>query len=132
MSNCFGLSKMEMELMDMFWEENRHFTFKELLDYCINKTGQDWNKQTLQTDLKKLINKGVLSCEKQEKLCFYPTSSKDEYILECEKLFFQKSYLAPFSEDIKILESEGKWDKLIEGKLRKELLDDLREFLNSY
>ena len=52
------LSKTEYEIMEYFWEMGDKYTFGELMKYFNENLDKNWKKQTLNTFLSRLIEKG--------------------------------------------------------------------------
>ena len=59
------LSKTEYEIMEYFWEMGDKYTFGELMKYFNENLDKNWKKQTLNTFLSRLIEKGLLKKEKE-------------------------------------------------------------------
>ena len=78
----FSLSETEMEIMEVIWAADRGFTFSELLTYFnSDKKAKDWKKQTLNTFLVRLIDKGALRSEKiGTKYVYFAVNTKKEHI----------------------------------------------------
>lgn len=64
MGTHYGLSDIEYELMKFFWDNTGAHTFSEVLRYCHEEMHADWAQTTLHTYLTRLIQKGVLSSER--------------------------------------------------------------------
>ena len=60
------LSKTEYEIMEYFWEMGDKYTFGELMKYFNENLDKNWKKQTLNTFLSRLIEKGLLKKEKED------------------------------------------------------------------
>ena len=60
------LSKTEYEIMEYFWGMGDKYTFGELMKYFNENLDKNWKKQTLNTFLSRLIEKGLLKKEKSE------------------------------------------------------------------
>jgi len=58
------LSESEKEIMNLIISTGRPMTFREILDK-FNATGKDWKKQTLNTFLLRMREKGKLTIQKQ-------------------------------------------------------------------
>lgn len=123
MNSYYGLSEIEYELMQLFWQSGKELFFAEIVRYCNEQKGHDWAQTTIHTYLSRLIQKNVL------------TSSRKGY---------KRSYKAKVSEE----ELSGIWaNKFIETsygnsvtkflvsftqktKLSKEEIDHLHQFLD--
>lgn len=56
----YTLSTAEEELMNLFWQEGDPQNFAEIMKYCHDILGKQWKKQTVNTFLTRLIEKGFL------------------------------------------------------------------------
>jgi len=75
-----SLSETELKLMKVIWKENRPVKSNELLDIFSEKEGKDWKGQTIATFLSRLVDKGVLSVNKEGRSNIYtPCVSLKEY-----------------------------------------------------
>ena len=61
----YNLSEAEYEIMKFIWEQGDNISFNDIMEYT-QKKGHTWKKQTVQTFLTRLIDKGVLKAEKVE------------------------------------------------------------------
>lgn len=61
------LSKTEYEIMEYFWEMGDKYTFGELMKYFNENLDKNWKKQTLNTFLSRLIEKGLLKKKKEQR-----------------------------------------------------------------
>lgn len=81
MKKNYGLTNTEMELMNIFWESGKKFSFKELLEYSHESLGKEWKKQTLSTYLTNLQRMGLLEIDASSKnYIYFAPCSKEEYI----------------------------------------------------
>ena len=60
------LSKTEYEIMEYFWRMGDKYTFGKLMKYFNENLDKNWKKQTLNTFLSRLIEKGLLKKEKED------------------------------------------------------------------
>ena len=60
------LSKTEYRIMEYFWSTGEKYTFGELMKYFNEEEDKNWKKQTLNTFLSRLIDKGLLERKKEE------------------------------------------------------------------
>lgn len=58
------LSAAEKELMEFFWKDGSPKNFSEIMEYCQTVLKMTWKKQTVNTLLSRLIEKGFLSRER--------------------------------------------------------------------
>lgn len=67
----------ELEIMQHLWEQPDNNTFAQLLAWFNEEGGKQWSKQTLNTNLLRLIKRGLLERVKE--------SSKSVYVLKADK-----------------------------------------------
>ncbi len=65
------LSKTEYRIMEYFWSIENQYTFGELMKYFNEEENKNWKKQTLNTFLSRLIDKGLLEREKEGTKAYY-------------------------------------------------------------
>ena len=65
------LSKTEYRIMEYFWSTGGKYTFGELMKYFNEEEDKNWKKQTLNTFLSRLIDKGLLERKKEETKAYY-------------------------------------------------------------
>ncbi len=58
-----GMSQSESLIMDYLWKEGTGKTFAQIMAFLGNKAGKEWAKQTVNTFLRRLIDKGVVRTE---------------------------------------------------------------------
>ncbi len=71
------IADAELEIMRVLWSEERSMTSTEIRDRLQETSG--WEKSTILTLIRRLVEKGALSCEKQERLRYAPLISEKEY-----------------------------------------------------
>lgn len=119
----YGLSEIETELMEFFWETNRPLPFPEVMRYCNEVKGHGWATTTVHTYLTRLIQKGVLTADRTGyKKSYHPRLSKDALAHEYANRFIEKSY-------------EGSVKNLLialtyQTKLSREEVQDLKDLLD--
>ena len=76
----YNLSEAEYEIMEYIWKQNCMLKFSDIMEFLSEK-GHEWRKQTVQTFLTRLIEKGVLKAQKDGNYrLYYPAMSEEEYI----------------------------------------------------
>lgn len=84
------ISEAEYEVMKVIW---RHapINTNEITEHLIRTT--DWSPKTIQTLIKRLANKGVLTYEKQGRVFVYtPVFSQKDYIGQESHSFLDRFY----------------------------------------
>lgn len=82
LSNHFGLSDIEYELMCFFWDQPSPVTFAEILQFCNESMGWDWAKTTAHTRVTRLMQKGLLDMRdvKGERRTYFAKVSREEFV----------------------------------------------------
>jgi BlaI family penicillinase repressor len=77
MGATIRIADAELEIMRILWSEERSMTSTEIRDRLQSES--QWGKSTVLTLIRRLVEKGALSCEKQERLQYAPLVSEKEY-----------------------------------------------------
>lgn len=105
------ISEAEFEVMKIVWKYAPINT-NEITERLVKTT--TWSPKTIQTLIKRLVNKGVLSYEKQSRIFVYtPLVDENEYIGQESNSFLKRFYdgniskmLSAYIENDKLSESE--------------------------
>lgn len=105
------ISEAEFEVMKVIWKYAPIST-NEVTEKLTQTT--DWNPKTIQTMLKRLVNKKALTYEKQSRVFVYtPLIQQDEYIRQKSNSFLDRFYdgnivsmLSSYLKDEKLSDSE--------------------------
>lgn len=90
MSKLPQISEAEFEVMKIVWKYAPIST-NEVTEKLVATT--DWSPRTIQTMLKRLVNKGVLTYEKQSRVFVYtPLVSEEDYRKQESKSFLKRFY----------------------------------------
>lgn len=120
MGNNYGLTDVEMDLMELFWKENKPLPFKEILDYANTALGRAWKKQTLSTYLTNLKKMGLLEADSSQRyFTYYATCTKEEYIHQWTKELVKKSFNNSFGDFVMAFTGGKKLSKEEADKLKK-------------
>ena len=65
------LSLTEHEIMEFFWDAQKEYDFKELMQHFNEEVGKEWKKQTLNTFLSRLLDKGLLQRRMEGRKAYY-------------------------------------------------------------
>ena len=115
------ISEAEFEVMKIVWKYAPVNT-NEITEHLTRTTS--WSPKTIQTLIKRLVNKGALSYEKQSRVFVYtPLVDMNEYIGQESSSFLKRFYDGNIS---KMLSSYIESDKLSENEI-----DTLRSLLNN-
>lgn len=105
------ISEAEFEVMKIVW---RHapISTNEITDQLLRTT--NWSPKTIQTLIKRLVNKGALTYEKQSRMFVYtPVIKESEYIDQKSNSFLKRYYhgditamLSAYIENDRLSETE--------------------------
>ncbi len=106
------ISEAEFEVMKIIWK-HAPISTNEITEK-LTQTTTKWSPKTIQTLIKRLVTKGVLSYEKQSRVFVYtPLVEEKEYIGQESRSFLKRYYggditamLSAYIEDDKLSESE--------------------------
>lgn len=87
------LSETEHKIMEYFWKTETQYTFGELIKYFNEEEERNWKKQTLNTFLSRLIDKGLLYRKKDGTKAYYGTKlTKNQYRQKKARAILEESY----------------------------------------
>lgn len=90
MNNLPQISEAEFEVMKIVWQ-HAPISTNEITDRLLKTTL--WSPKTIQTLIKRLVNKGALTYEKQSRVFVYtPTVKESEYIDQKSNSFLERYY----------------------------------------
>ncbi len=90
MPNLPQISEAEFEVMKIIWKYAPIST-NDITERLMQTT--TWSPKTIQTLIKRLVNKGVLSYEKQSRVFVYtPLVNKSDYISQESNSFLKRFY----------------------------------------
>ena len=105
------ISEAEYEVMKIVWKYAPINT-NEITEKLLKTTA--WSPKTIQTLIKRLVNKGALTYEKQGRIFVYtPTVKEDEYVGQESRSFLKRFYdgditamLSAYIENDRLSDSE--------------------------
>lgn len=105
------ISEAEFEVMKIIWK-HAPISTNEITEKLLQTTS--WSAKTIQTLIKRLVTKGVLSYEKQSRVFVYtPLVKENEYIGQESNSFLKRYYngnitamLSAYLENEKLSENE--------------------------
>ena len=111
MNNLPQISEAEFEVMKIVWK-HAPISTNEITDQLLQTTS--WSPKTIQTLIKRLVNKGALTYDKQSRVFVYtPLVEENEYIGQESNSFLKKFYngditamLSAYIENDKLSETE--------------------------
>ena len=118
--NCLPqISEAEYEVMKVVWKESPVNT--NVVTEILTKTTK-WSPKTIQTLLKRLVNKGALTYEKQGRVFVYmPLIQESAYVRQKSRSFLKRYFDGDMSRMLSAC--------LDEETLTKNEIDTLREIL---
>jgi BlaI family penicillinase repressor len=116
--NVDKISDSEAEVMKVVWNSKEPVTFTQIRATLSQETG--WESQTINTLLKRLVQKGILQQVKKDVYYYSPLINEDEYIQAKTQLFVKKIYAGNV---------KGLMSALINYEdISQKDMDDLRDF----
>lgn len=111
MRNLPQISEAEYEVMKVVWK-HAPISTNEITQQLLKTTS--WSPKTIQALIKRLVNKGALSYEKQSRMFVYtPIVKENEYIGQESNSFLKRFYggnitamVSAYLEDDKLSEAE--------------------------
>lgn len=105
------ISEAEYEVMKIVWK-HAPISTNEITDKLVQTT--TWSPKTIQTLIKRLVNKGALAYEKESRVFVYtPLVKENEYIGQESSLFLKRYYdgaitnmVSAYIENDKLSDSE--------------------------
>ena len=105
------ISESEYEVMKIVWK-CAPINTNEITEKLLKTTA--WSPKTIQTLIKRLVNKGALTYEKQGRIFVYtPTVKEDEYVGQESRSFLKRFYggditamLSSYIENDRLSDSE--------------------------
>lgn len=90
MSLAEKISNAEFEVMRILWRERKPVSFTDIRVELQNAKG--WEKSTINTLIRRLADKEVITSQKQDMLYYTPNISEAEYIRAEEQSMIDKLY----------------------------------------
>ncbi len=112
------ISNAELEVMRILWREGKPVPFSDIRIELQNTT--DWEKSTINTLIRRLADKGVITSQKQNVIYYTPNISEAEYIQAEEKNMLDKLYGGSAKKFVAALCNRG--------QLSEDDIDELKEF----
>lgn len=111
MSDLPQISEAEYEVMKIVWK-HAPINTNEITEKLLQST--NWSPKTIQTLIKRLVTKGILTYEKQSRVFVYtPLVNESEYICQESNSFLNRYYdgditamLSAYIENDKLTEPE--------------------------
>ncbi|MDE7476862.1 MAG: BlaI/MecI/CopY family transcriptional regulator [Lachnospiraceae bacterium] len=119
------ISESENMIMEYLWKQEGGKTFREIVEYLNDMCQKDWRKQTINTFIKRLTDKGLIASECMGKRrVYYPAMSYTEYKQGEAKEFLQEFYDGSMYAFLSTFSGGQKLDENTASDLRK-ILEEL-------
>lgn len=120
MEKLYGLTKTQLQLMDLFWSSDSSLSFREILSYSNDILGKNWKKQTLSTHLSALQNMGLLGVDNsQYYFKYFALCKKEEHIHNWTVKLLKNSYDNSIEKFVVAFSGGNKLSKADADKLNK-------------
>ena len=118
----FDVSETEKEILEYLWENPQGVLSREMLDYFNEVKQKDWKKQTLNTFLLRLAEKGLIEGKAQGVKKIYRTVyDAKEYEAKKAESILHNNYGGSVRNFVMALTGGEKIDKAMADDLRKML-----------
>lgn len=120
----YEISESENLIMEYLWKQEESKYFNEIMDYLNNECNKDWKKQTVNTFIKRLTEKGLItfSYEGRNKR-YLPAMSYEKYKQGQARTILKEYYSNSISTFLSALTGGKKVDKKTAEEL-KNLLEE--------
>ena len=111
-----AMSATEFYILEYLWTRETPATFSEIMNHFNNEEKKEWKKQTVNTFLTRLAQKGFLNIDKSGKRALYiPSVTAKKYYEDYANLIINDSYkgslknfICAFTASHKLTEAERK------------------------
>ncbi|MCX4338934.1 MAG: BlaI/MecI/CopY family transcriptional regulator [Lachnospiraceae bacterium] len=112
------ISDAELEILETLWAAQEALNANEIRAHLNEK--KDWERTTVLTLIRRLLDKGVIAQEKREVYYYMPLIARNDYVKEETKSFLNKFFKG---------EAKNLAAALIEDEdLSREDVEELREY----
>lgn len=116
----FDVSGSEKEVLEYLWKNPQGMRSRDILAYFNENKNKDWKKQTLNTFLLRLTEKGLVTNEKIDKKRFYRAACNEaEYETKKAEKVLDTLYDGSVSKFVMALSGGDKIDKKTAEEIRK-------------
>jgi len=115
-------SGAELELMELFWEQNHQLTSTEFYQLVEERWPGRWSKSTVSVFATRLIQKGVLNYQRKGRISIYTPVSKVKY----RQAMIERKVQDVFGSSFETLLAS------FLGKEEEEGLEEIRQILKEY
>jgi predicted transcriptional regulator len=123
MEIIYEMSKSEELIMEYLWTCNGKRVFNDIMEYLNGEEGKNWKKQTVNTFIKRLTDKGLVSVSKNGTIHEYSAAvTRNEYEKGRAKSLLDNYYSGSFGSFLSAL-TGGK-------RISPEFADELRNMVD--
>lgn len=122
-----GLSDAEYEVMELLWSKGRPLCFREIMEHFENNTDKDWKKQTLNTFLFRMQQKGLIEAEGAKRYRqYFPLVSREAYVSQESNSFLKKHFQGSVARMLLAFSGGSRISKEDAAELKK-IIEDWEE-----
>lgn len=114
------VSDAELEILEVLWEAGKALNATEIREKLNER--KNWERTTVLTLIRRLLDKGVIMQEKQGVYYYYPVLKREEYIRQETRSFVDKFFRGSSKNLAAALVSDE--------QLTKDEISELRDFFN--
>lgn len=115
-----SISDAELEILDVLWEAGKALNANEIRSMLNEK--KNWERTTVLTLIRRLLEKEVISQEKREVYYYLPCLKREDYVEEETRSFINRLYKG---------NSKNLAAALVSSEaLSKEDIEELRDYFN--
>lgn len=121
----YEMSDSENKIMEYLWNNDQGKYFNEIMEYLNVTYQKDWKKQTVNTFLKRLADKGLISSQSNgNSKIYYSAMSLEEYKKGEAESFLEEFYHGSVYTFLSALSGGKKIDEKTAEKLREMLEEE--------
>lgn len=120
MEKKYTVSDAELEILEVLWEAGKALNTAQVREKLNER--KDWERTTVLTLIRRLLDKGVIIQEKREVYYYLPVLPREEYIRQETRSFVDKFFCGSSKNLAAALVSDE--------QLTKEEIGELRDFFN--
>lgn len=86
----YEMSECEQKIMEYLWEHEDGKGFSEIMEYLNRRFGKDWKKQTINTFIKRLTDKGLVTSQRNGNTNIYFSAMNRQKYQQGEAMSYLK------------------------------------------
>ncbi|MCM1048957.1 MAG: BlaI/MecI/CopY family transcriptional regulator [Clostridiales bacterium] len=121
----YGMSESESIIMDYLWKAKEAKEFSEIVSFLEDEEGKQWAKQTVNTFLRRLADKGLVKAKTNgRKKMYYAALTEAEYEKEKTRRLLEDFYDGSVLTFLSALTGGKSIDSKVADKLRAIVEED--------